>query len=423
MAFYGSLLPIHYQPIDWVDSFRKWNQIPWYQLGIERRADWVANALVMIPSAFFLTGAAYLCYPSWPIRLLLSGVVGAGLMILVPVIEFVQLWFPPRTVSQNDVLAGWIGVVLGIGMWWVFGHRLIRSFERFRSTSDLERQIGWLVGAICLGTIAYSLFPFDLVTNRQEFHEKIRLGRLDWRFFPKSFASFFTKEGPLLSLMKLLPFGVFLGLRSSKALHLVWLLAIPFLIELSQIPIYSKYARLSDAFAGCVGAFLGWWLAKSREKWIPWVDRWWFWRGGWMAATVLFSIAYVWRSRSSAKAGMGLEERLSIFFQYPFTFYYFGSEYESVARILSKGAVFFFIGLLQGLDVRASGLRISFWPLLTAVLWAFGVGVVVETIRLMLGRGIPDSTDLIIYCAAGWLGAYTVRLLPEKLGIQEPTPM
>jgi hypothetical protein len=120
---------------------------------------------------------------------------------------------------------------------------------------------------------------------------------------------------------------------------------------------------------------------------------------------------------------MGLEERLSIFFQYPFTFYYFGSEYESVARILSKGAVFFLLGLLQGLDIRASGLRIGFWPLLTAVLWAFGVGVVVETIRLMLGRGIPDSTDLIIYCTAGWLGAYSVRLLPEKIRVQEPRPM
>jgi len=415
MAFYGSLLPIDYQPIDWVESFRRWRQIPWYQLGIGRRADWVANGLMMIPSAFFLSGAVNLFWRNLPVRLLLTFLVGAGLGILVAVIEFVQIWFPPRTVSQNDILAGWIGVVVGIALWWMFGMRLVRSFQQFRELSDLTGQMSWLFAAVCFGMIVYSLFPFDLVTSRQEFNEKIRLGRLDWGISSFSVPLLLTKEGPVLSLLKLIPFGVYLGLRPSKVMPWGWLLLIPSLIELAQIPIFSKFARFSDVIAGCAGGLVGWWLAKSRETWIPWFDRWWLWRIGWLAATGLFSFAYLWRSRHGARGAIDFEERLSLFFQYPFSLYYFRSEYEAVASILAKGAVFFVLGLLQGLDARASGFRIGFWQLFASVFWGLSIGVVVETTRLVLGLGVPDSTDLIIYSMGAWLGAYSVRLLPGKV--------
>lgn len=414
MAFYGSLLPIDYQPVDWVETLRRWRDLSWIQLGIERRADWVANGLVMIPSAFCLTAAAGLYWSNLTVRLLMTSLVGVGLGALVALIEFVQIWFPPRTVSKNDIAAGWIGVLVGIVLWWLLGSRLVRSYEKFRQSRDLTVQISWLFAAVCIGVILYSIFPFDVITSRQEFNEKLRLGRLSSGISSFSIRSFFTKEGPVLSLLKLIPFGVYLGLRPSKILPWGWLLLIPALIELAQIPIFSKFARLSDVFAGWAGGLIGWWLATKREWWMPWVDRWWFWRGGWIVATLFFSVAYLWRSRSGNRGAMDLEERVSFFFQYPFTYYYFGSEYESVTRILSKGAVFFIIGLLQGFDIRASGCRIAFWTLLTVVLWGFSAGMVVEATRLLLGWGISDSTDLIIYSVAAWLGAYSVRLLPEK---------
>jgi glycopeptide antibiotics resistance protein/VanZ family protein len=417
LAFYGSLLPIDYQPIDWTDSVRRWREIPWYQLGIERRADWIANALVMIPSAFFLTGAACMFHPAFAFRLLLSSLAGIGLAVLVVGIEFVQIWFPPRTVSQNDVLAGWIGVAIGIGIWWLLGDLLIHYSKSLRASKDLQKQISWLVGAICLGVVVYSLFPFDLVTSREEFEEKIGLGRVGWGFFSFSMASLGTWKGPILSLLKLVPFGVYLGMRPAKVLPWGWILLIPLWIEIAQVPIYSKFACVSDVFAGWAGGLIGWWLATRRERWMPWVDRWWFWRGGWIAATFLFSVAYFLRSRSGNRVAMDLEERVSFFFQYPFTYYYFGSEYESVTRILSKGAVFFVLGMLQGLDIRASGYRIAFWTLFAVVLWGFSAGMVMEATRLLMGWGISDSTDLIIYSVAAWLGAYSVRMLPEKLKV------
>ena len=54
---YASLVPLHYtaKPFDEaVDQFQK---TPWFQLGVESRADWVANGLMMLPAGFLAAGA------------------------------------------------------------------------------------------------------------------------------------------------------------------------------------------------------------------------------------------------------------------------------------------------------------------------------------------------------------------------------
>jgi hypothetical protein len=58
LLIYASLLPLNYQPLDWTQTIQRWNNIPWLQLGVYRRSDWIANGLVVIPSGFLLTGAS-----------------------------------------------------------------------------------------------------------------------------------------------------------------------------------------------------------------------------------------------------------------------------------------------------------------------------------------------------------------------------
>jgi hypothetical protein len=61
----------------------------------------------------------------WPLLVFLAAVVFG--------IELVQVWFPPRTVSQNDIFAGWCGAAGGMLAWVFFGETLVWSLEKFVS--------------------------------------------------------------------------------------------------------------------------------------------------------------------------------------------------------------------------------------------------------------------------------------------------
>ena len=48
---------LKYTPLSWEETQTRWRGIAWLSLGIGNRADWIANALVVIPSAFLFSGA------------------------------------------------------------------------------------------------------------------------------------------------------------------------------------------------------------------------------------------------------------------------------------------------------------------------------------------------------------------------------
>ena len=49
---YGSLVPLRYTPLPWDHALARFQEIPFLQLGIGSRADWVANLLLFIPLTF-----------------------------------------------------------------------------------------------------------------------------------------------------------------------------------------------------------------------------------------------------------------------------------------------------------------------------------------------------------------------------------
>ena len=72
-------------------------------------------------------------------------------------LEFTQLWFPPRTVSQNDVVAETLGAALGVVLWLAVGQPLgewLRSAGA-RQRRPVER---WLVMYLA-GFALYSVLP------------------------------------------------------------------------------------------------------------------------------------------------------------------------------------------------------------------------------------------------------------------------
>jgi len=158
---YGSLVPLDYQPRAWAEAWAAFQQIPYLRLGVASRADWVANILLYIPIAFLGAGAVASVTRSRTLRVAGVIVVAAACIALAVVVEFAQLFFPPRTVSQNDLIAETIGTVIGITLWLVAGDRLSQLWRALAAGGVHSWQAFAALYAIAY--LAYSLFPYLIV--------------------------------------------------------------------------------------------------------------------------------------------------------------------------------------------------------------------------------------------------------------------
>lgn len=124
-ALYGSLVPLEFRPLPWEEAQRRWQEVCSQPVRVESRSDWAANILLFIPLGFL--GMAALCADRrrtadwWAVP---TAAVCSGFSCLL---EFLQLYFPPRTSSLDDIVAESIGAVVGIVLWVAAGRRLTRG--------------------------------------------------------------------------------------------------------------------------------------------------------------------------------------------------------------------------------------------------------------------------------------------------------
>jgi len=117
---YGSLLPFEYRDFTLAQAIEQFAGIGYLNLGVASRADWMANIVLYIPLAYlccvWLLGMRTVSTSRY---LALLPVFTVCLTVAVAV-EFTQIFFAPRTVSLNDLLAETLGILGGISLW-VFG--------------------------------------------------------------------------------------------------------------------------------------------------------------------------------------------------------------------------------------------------------------------------------------------------------------
>jgi len=121
---YGSLVPLKFQALPWDEAVARFAAIPFLNLGIGSRADWVANLLLFVPLSFLWMGVAARRGGSTRAVLAALLIVPAAIGLSVG-IEFTQLFFPQRTVSQNDVFAETLGGLLGVAAWLLWGRAFL----------------------------------------------------------------------------------------------------------------------------------------------------------------------------------------------------------------------------------------------------------------------------------------------------------
>ena len=175
---YGSLLPFEIRHKTLFEALNLFRNIPYLQLGVGSRADWIANIVLYIPLSFFadawLSNGSGICARRLN-RIALVVAAGAALAVAV---EFTQIWFAPRTVSLNDIIAEIIGTVIGVALWESAGRRLSALGEKVMAGGPAAVQSAAVL--YVLAYIALSLFPYDFNASGQVLAAKLANGHAHW---------------------------------------------------------------------------------------------------------------------------------------------------------------------------------------------------------------------------------------------------
>ncbi len=427
-AIYGSLVPLNYTPLEWTAAVERFRQISWLELGVVHRADWVANILLFVPLGFL--GLASTEVDQRPglrtgVVVLLSLAIWSALSLSI---EFTQLWFPPRTVSLNDLIAESIGAVLGMVLWMACGQRATEWFRRATTEAVGENLYAILLPGYLVFLAVTHWMPLDLSISPAELYDKYRSGKIllipftpphnSWSEALYKYVWNVVFFFPVGWLWAQLPLGG--RLRHGPGVTLGLGLSVTGLIELGQMPVLSRFTDITDLFTGTLAVMLGWVVARqlspasesarsepsaptggARVAWRQLA----FWGLG-LAAWLGVVVWFYWGPfdfRLDPKQVAARLENLSLI---PFFDYYRQSEFKSFDNVLRRTVVFLPVGVALGMMWLAIARRASiYWPLPVAVAL---VGVI-EVAQFFLPDKTPSVTDGLLGSCGAWLGLYVVR--------------
>lgn len=415
-VIYGSLLPFDYTPLSAGSAVDAFLNTPFLHLGIESRADWIANGVLYLPVGFLTL--SWLKSGRQPALIVASVIAALGFCLaLAFAVEFSQLYFPPRTVSRNDIIAEGIGSVIGIllafrGDAWL--HAMLATLGE-RLADLLVRLLQTYVAAYFF----FSLFPFDFLLSANELNGKLVSGNWGWLIAPSSLdRGLIPLAAKLMAeVLCTMPLGALLA--HARRAHLrpaaIWLagLGAGLAIELAQFFIFSGVSEGLSLITRAFGIYGGTWLWQRRTLLadLP------------KSALIhrikppllalyllLLSAVNGWYSHpwhGLAEAGETLTQTRFI----PLYYHYYTTEQAALVSLASVALMYLPLGLLSWLNRQPP--RVAFW--LAAL-----VALPIETSKLFIADLHPDPTNLLI--AAFAAGATAILIKHLTLGASTGLP-
>lgn len=423
-AVYGSLVPLHYHPLEFKEALRRFQAISYLHLGLQSRADWVANILLFIPLGY-LWMAVFAVDRRGFVRFLAAPLVWLGAVTLSVGLEFTQLWFPPRTVSQNDIVAEAIGGTAGIALWFLVGWTLTEWMRTYSARTRPKNQVDWLLHAYLLGFVIYSVLPLDLTIRFGDLYQKYQHGRI--ALVPYSDMAFGWGGifGLIRDVLVFVPVGVFVATwltRPERPVRpllqsVLWGGAFVAAIEISQLLVYSRFTATGDVISGTFGVYLGaliaraWWnkaaggsdpLPSGSRHWQVW---------GVLGASLLYCMILLvlfCTPFAMIKDLRQAKARYSDFFDVPFAKLYYGSEFNAVSHVLGRMALFVPLGAMLAYAAFLVRAPRSIRRIFLAGLFvlAAGAAVVIELAQVFFPPRIPDITDVVLSTMGVALGMF-----------------
>ncbi|MCX7893887.1 MAG: VanZ family protein [Burkholderiales bacterium] len=429
---YGSLIPFEFRPKALDAAWDAFLRIPYLRLGPASRADWVANILLYIPLGFLLTGA--FARGARGARLAAAGAAAlAASAALAIAIEFAQLFFPPRTVSQNDLIAEAIGAILGIALWWSAGSSIVALLTRFRFGGPYGLRAAAILYA--LAYLALALFPFDFVVSGAELSRKLGTqGRSAFVLAEACGGSLRCSVKLFAEILLAAPLGLLYGLATrTRGLRsyfgaFAWGAGLGLAIEVAQVFLVSGVSQGVSILARGVGAV--WGLAFLRMAGGDFITRH---AGALRRIALAAAVPYVllvlalngaftnkWEPQWVAL------EKLRELRWLPFYYHYFTTETEAMQSLLANAGAYAPVGILfwlLGLGQRGPRGR---WPAAAA---AAALALAVETMKLFLLGKRPDPTNILIAAGSAhlvltaleWLARPGVAAAGERVTAAPPS--
>jgi VanZ family protein len=150
----------HFVPQDPAAAWQTFLATRFFDNGSDQRPDWIANLLMMVPFGLLATGV-FGAGRGFAARVL-GGLVALLLSVaFVLAVKYAQLFFPPRTVSLNYIIAQSIGATLGV----VAFHPLRTAKRRIGAATDEALRFCLLLDIAVVGFVLFALFPFDIALS------------------------------------------------------------------------------------------------------------------------------------------------------------------------------------------------------------------------------------------------------------------
>jgi len=418
-VIYGSLVPLEFKdrPLD--EALGAFSPPHWLHLDSVDRADWIANLLLYVPLAF-LTLAASSGDRSKPFLRTTAILLSLGLLAVA--IEFLQLFFPPRTVSLNDLVAESVGIALGGLAWVLAGDRfLLLAGAALRDPYNARRAIA---AAFVLGYVIFAFFPFDVVVSAAELKSRFGSDLVGLWTAPGSCSGtaicfaralldaaigamlgvalhWLRRHGANSSAMQSALVGLFLGVG----------------VELLQVFFFSGVAQGVSAVARALGIALGFrfaaqlpWAIASALRWRG--LTWWIAVGSilYVAAVLLVNGWFTTRFGTVAEALRRSEELRLL----PFYYYYYVTEQWAVKSAAAQLVMYAPVGLLVALAGSARQTTRASLGWVAAILGA-AFALVIEVGKPFLGKR-PDPTDILFALCASYAAYWLVVRVVQSLG-------
>lgn len=401
---YASFLPITPRSVHWPEAVAAFRGLPWLNLGLYNRADWIANALVVLPAGFFAAAAVDYGRASRIPLLLAMPLIAAALVAMVCGIEFAQVYFPPRTRSLNDVAAGSFGAVVGPLLWLAFGRLFMHAVTLVRSGQLTKDRIAWAAWIYVAANLLYAALPLDVVLTNGEWQTKVDKGLIVVWPDARVWMNPGMLKGIVLAAVRAAILAMMMGLARGPVRGFwsgVWL---AIACELIQIPIFTRTASTVDVGVGVVGAALGVLMLQLHPFAVTVLRHAWVWFAVATVSLVLIVASTLGRSVGFVKESAILEARWEDFWGWPFAKYYFTSEFEAGSNVLAKLGVFAVAGfcLCSGVINLRPGWR---WVAgLLGWLAILSAASFIEIAQVYLLPHVPDASDILIYVSGALLG-------------------
>jgi VanZ family protein len=440
-ALYGSLIPFDFISVGFEDALKRFAQILGSNVGIDSRSDCVANILLAFPLGF--CGAASLgADKRGAARAIWQAALVVGLCACYSTsLEFMQLWTPGRTSSQNDIAAQTVGALAGVALWIFAGQRITNWLRGFFFSPESDGRINRLLQAYSVVLFIYSVLPLDITISPAQLYHKFR-DHKDLMLAPivgDEFSA--TRVSDTLGNVAMFVVVGMLGASRRRGLSnrspivsaILWGFCLATAIELAQLFVLSRFTKLSDVIIGttaaAIGACLMHWilhgaaavsnsLGARAPQVRPAARKWLVLSAVYSGCLcIIFTAPFQWLDDPARIA-----KRWRNLWNIPFGYSkYWSDPLEALSDVMRKLILFAILGVVvaqflaalqapraaegRGQNKEPISRKRRRWICYGLVLcFCAGLSLALEVLQVHLPPHVADSTDVLLATIGGWIG-------------------